>query len=46
MTQLRMNSVMVMHIHKDLTDDIDVVAALNVFVSINDDRRMHFGYFH
>ena len=46
MTQLQVNNVMVLHIHNDLTDDIDVVAALNVFVSGNDDRRMHFGYFH
>ena len=44
-TQLRMNNVIVLHIHKDLTDDIDVVAALNVFVSVNDDRCMQFVYF-
>ena len=46
MTQLQMNNVMVLHIHKHLTDEIDVVAALNEFVSANEDRRRHFGYFH
>ena len=46
MTQLRMNNVMVLHIHKHLTDSIDVVAVLNEFVSVNEDRRKNFGCFH
>lgn len=36
-TQLRMNNVMVVHIHKHFTDKIDVVAALNEFVSVKED---------
>ena len=46
MTQLRMNNIMVLHIHNDLTDGIDVVPALNEFASVNEDRRRHFGHFH
>ena len=45
MPQSRLNDVMILHIHKHLTDDIDVVAALNEFVSVNEDRRKHFGIF-
>ena len=38
MTQLWMKNVIVLHIHKHLTDSIDVVAVLNEFVSVNEDR--------
>ena len=37
---------MVLHIHKDLTDGIDVVAALNEIALVNEDRHEHFGHFH
>jgi len=46
MTQLRMNNVMVLHILKHLTDDIDIVVALNEFVTANEDQRKNFGIFH
>ena len=46
MTQIWMNNIMVLHIHNDLTDGIDVVAALNEFASVNEDRHRHFGHFH
>ena len=36
---------MELHIHKDLTDDLDVVAVLNVFVSVNDDEQYAFWLF-
>ena len=45
-TQLQMNNVMVLHIHKNHTDSIGVVAVLNEFVSVNEDRRKIFRYFH
>ena len=45
-TQSRLNNLMVLHIHKDLTDKVDHTAVLEEFVSANDDRRKHFGLFH
>ena len=32
--------------YSHLTDSIDVVAVLNEFVSVNEDRRKSLGYFH
>ena len=40
-----MNNVMVLHIHKNHTDSIGVVAVLNEFVSVNEDRRRFLGIF-
>lgn len=45
MTQSRLNSVMVLHIHKHLTDTVNHIAVLNEFASANDDRRKQFGVF-
>ena len=42
-TQSRLNDIMVLHIHRDLTDKVDHTAVLKEFVSANDDRRRHFG---
>ena len=44
-TQSRLNDIMVLHIHRDLTDKVDHTAVLKEFVSANDYRRRHFGLF-
>ena len=44
-TQSRLNNIMVLHIHRDLTGKVDHTAVLKEFVSANDDRRRHFGLF-
>ena len=45
MTQYRLKNVMVLHIHKHLTDDVDYLKILNEFVSVKEDRRQQFGRF-
>ena len=45
MTQSRMNNIMVLHIHRHLTDSIDHIRILNEFVSANDDRRKNIGLY-
>lgn len=45
MTQVRLNNVMILHIHKGRTDDIDVFEIAKSFVSVNDRRRAFFGTF-
>ena len=45
MTQTRLNNVMVIHIHKHLTDSINHTQELNEFVSANNDRLTQFGKF-
>ena len=45
MTQTRLNNIMVLHIHKHLTDTIDRMSILNEFASCSDDGRKQFGVF-
>ena len=45
MSQQRMNNVMVLHIHKHLTDTVNLKDTLNEFVTANDERRKHFGLY-
>ena len=45
MTQCRLNNVMVLHIHKHLTDNVDCLKILKEFVSVKEDRRQQFGRF-
>ena len=45
-TQSRLSNIMVLHIHRHLTDKVDHTVVLKEFVSANDDRRRHFGLFH
>jgi len=46
MTQTCLNNVMVLHIHKHLTDSVDHKQILNEFASSNDDGQRIFGSFH
>lgn len=45
MTESRLNNIMVLHIHKHLTDSVDHKQVLNEFASANDERRRIFGSF-
>ena len=42
-TQPCLNSVMLLHIHKDKTDDIDLLVVAKEFISVNERRRNYFG---
>ena len=43
MTQLRLNSLMLLHVHKELTDSVSLIDVANDFVAGNDHRREVFG---
>ena len=43
MKQERLNSIMTLHIHKDLTDKLQLVEVANCFVSKSDRRQQVFG---
>ena len=45
MTQPRLNHVMLLHIHKDTTDNIDLIVLAKEFISVNERRRTFFGQF-
>ena len=43
--QQRLNNMMLLHIHKDLTDDIDNIKIAQEFVNANERRMNYFGTF-
>ena len=45
MHQTRLNWCMILHIHSDETDKLDLIAVANDFVSRNSSRRSIFGEF-
>ena len=45
MHQTRLNRCMILHIHNDETDKLDLIAVANDFVSRNLSRRFTFGQF-
>ena len=45
MTEERLNSCIVLYIHKHLTDSCDLVEIVKEFVAANDERRKYFGTF-
>ena len=45
MKQSRLNHLMLLHVHKDLNDDLDLTACANDFVSANEHRFNIFGKF-
>ena len=45
MTQQRLNHVMVLHIHKNLTDKRDIISLANEFVAKREHRSSIFGTF-
>ena len=45
MTQRRLNNIMVLHVHKDQTDQLSLIEVGNEFVQWSDHRRHLFGKF-
>ena len=45
MKQARLNHLMLLHVHKDLTDGLDLLSCANDFVSGSDHRQHIFGKF-
>ena len=45
MKQSRLNHLMLLHVHKDITDNLDLVDCANDFVSANEHRQQVFGKF-
>ena len=45
MKQERLNSLIVLHVHKDLIDALDLSQVANEFVEGNDTRKQRFGKF-
>ena len=45
MTEQRLNNCLLLHVHKDLTDSLDLVDAAKEFTAKNSDRRKFFGHF-
>ena len=45
MSQPRLNHVMILHIHKETTDKLDLTTIAREFVSINEKRGNYFGRF-
>ncbi|XP_035690920.1 zinc finger MYM-type protein 1-like [Branchiostoma floridae] len=43
MTEQRLNNCMLMHVHKDIVDDMDLSDIAADFASLNGDRMRHFG---
>ena len=43
MIQKRLNHLIVMHIHKERTDQLDLSSIANEFVSVNERRKSYFG---
>ena len=45
MTQLQLNALILMYVHRDLTESMDLTDIAGSFVSVNDRRRFYFGCF-
>ena len=45
MTQQRLNNLMVLHVHKDITDSMNLKNIANEFVGNSEHRLRIFGYF-
>ena len=45
MMERRLNNCLILHAHRDLTDKLNVVDIGKEFISINAERKRHFGSF-
>ena len=45
MTERRLNHCLLLHIHKELTDSLDLTSAAKEFVVLHDERKKYFGSF-
>ena len=43
MTEKRLNNCLLVHVHKDIVDELNLKEIAVEFVSVNDERRKHFG---
>ena len=43
MTQVRFNDLLILHIHKEKTDNLDLASCLNEFIAGNEHRLSLFG---
>ena len=46
MSQQRLNNIMVLHIHKDKTDQFNIIDVANEFAGYNENRLRKFDTFH
>ena len=45
MTQERLNNCMLLHVHKDLTDNLNLEDIATAFITAKDERLRYFGTF-
>lgn len=45
MTEKRLNNCLLLHVHKDLTDSLDLISVAKEFIGLTDERQKHFGHF-
>ena len=45
MTEKRLNHCLLLHVHKELTDSVDLVAVAKEFIDSYDERKKYFGHF-
>ena len=45
MKQKRLNNLMIIHVHKEKVDNLDIIAVANEFVNKNETRKKNFGKF-
>ena len=45
MTEKRLNNCLLLHVHKELTDQLNITDIANEFISANSDRNRYFGSF-
>ena len=45
MTEKRLNNCVLLHIHKELTDELDLIYIAKEFIKVNSDRERYFGSF-
>ena len=43
MTEKRLNNCLLVHMHKDIVDELNLKEIAVEFLSVNDERRTHFG---
>ena len=43
MTEKRLNNCLLVHVHKEIVDELTLKEIAVEFVSVNDERRKHFG---
>lgn len=45
MTECRLNNCLLLHVHKDITDSLDLIDVASEFVNANTERKRYFGHF-